>query len=133
MPVVEHVADHVVAGEGETEGSGGWHTEVVHCLAAQEFTDRGSEHGPPVRTSGIGGWPSTLELQVLMATVWSGDLGERDGSPIAELAGPVAELVPAVVGGKGAHARQHFVAAEDSGELVGGDIGRIETERLCDL
>ena len=45
------------------------------------------------------------------------DLAEGDGPAVAELAGPVAELVAAVAGGAGRHALDDAVAAKHLGEV----------------
>jgi hypothetical protein len=63
----------------------------------------------------VGRAPGALELQLLARAVDGGDLAERDGAAVAELAGPVAELMARVARRVRTHAGQHAVAAEHVG------------------
>ena len=40
VAIIEHVADHVLAGGDDAQGAGGGHAEMVHRLAAEKLADR---------------------------------------------------------------------------------------------
>src|SRR5215510_9050689 len=99
VAVVEHVADHDLAGRDQAERARGRYAEPVHRLAAQEFAQRRAQHGAAIGGARIGRLAGALELQLLPAAVGGDQLAERDGAAVAELPGPVAELVAAVARG----------------------------------
>ena len=133
MPVVENVADHLIARERQAQRAGGRHAQVMHRLAAQELAHRRPQHRQPVRGAGIGRQARALELQrpVLAAAV--DRLAEIDGSPVAELPRPVAELVPAVTGGVRVHAGQDSIAGEDLQEFVRRALPGPQPDQLGNL
>ena len=114
--VVEHVALHHLAGEDQAECPGGGYAQVVHGLAAQELAQGGAHHRQPVGPARIGRGPGALELQGPVFAPAVDRLAQVDGPAVAQLAGPVAELVPAVAGGVRVHAGQHQVAGKHPGE-----------------
>ncbi|MNC84753.1 hypothetical protein D3C83_03190 [compost metagenome] len=122
MAVVEHVAQHRLAGGGEAERARGGHAEEMHRLAAHEFAHRGAQHRTAVCGARIRRFPRALELEVMAPAFRRHHFAQRDGTPVSQLSRPYAELVPAVAGGVGRHAREHAVAAED---LDGGSRGRV--------
>ncbi len=112
MAVVEHVADHRIAGADEAQRPGGRHAQMEHGLAAHEFTQRRAQHRAAIGGARIRRFTRALELQLLARAVAGDDFGERDGAPVAELPGPMAELVAAVARGVRLHAGQHAIAAQ---------------------
>src|SRR5690606_10610774 len=106
----------------------GWHAQVVHGLAAQELAYRGAQHRTTIGGARIRRQARALELE-LVASARDGDaFAEGDRPPVAELAGPVAELVPAVVGRERVHPRHQRVAGEDRGEGGARDLPGREAE-----
>src|SRR3546814_12941470 len=102
--------------------------EVVHGLAAQELAERRAQHRAAVGVAGIRRGAGALDLQLVAAAVGGDRLAERDRAAVAELAGPVAELMAAVVGRARGHARHQGVAGEDGGELRRGQGLRVEAQ-----
>jgi hypothetical protein len=117
VAVVEHVADHLVARDDQRQGPGGGDAQVGHRLAAEVLPQRRPQHRPAVGTAGVGRGPRPLQLQRLVPTVAVEHLAQRDGPAVAQLAGPTAELVPAVAGGEGVGTHRHPVATEDRREV----------------
>ena len=70
-----------------------------------------ASHGAPVAHARVGRAACALELDFLRA-VRRGDFAEQNRPAIAELPGPMAELVAAVACRIGLHAGQDAVAAE---------------------
>ena len=129
VAVVEHVAHDLVAGGGEAQGAGGGNAEMVHGLAAQELADRAAQDGEAVGAYGCTGvGPAPLSCKGVANPVGGDDLAEGDGPAVAELAGPVAELVAAVARRIGLHRVERGVAGEHPHELVGVDHVVAETE-----
>jgi len=116
VAVVEHVAHHGVAGGDHAEGTRGGHPQMMHGLAAQELTNARAQHGAPVGGARIGRGPGALELQLPALAARVHHFPQRDRAPVAQLAGPVAELMAAVAGGVGVHAGEQRVAAKHLGE-----------------
>jgi hypothetical protein len=98
---------------------GGRHTEVMHRFAAQELADRRAQHGTAVGGTRIRRQSCALELELPAPAVRVHRFAQRDRAAIAQLAGPMTELVAAVVRGVRLHARQQRVATEDTGEFGG--------------
>ena len=103
VAVVQDISHDRFAGGHQRQGSGGGHAEVVHRFAAKEFSYGGAQHGFAVSGARIGRQAGAFELQFEEAA-FGLDFAQRDGSTVAELAGPVAELVAAVALGVGLHA-----------------------------
>ena len=106
-----------LAGGHQRQRARGRHAEVVHGLAAQELAQRRAQHGAPVGAARVRRGAGALELQLPALAARVDDLAERDGAAVAELTGPVAELMAAVARGVRLHARQQRVAGEHLGEL----------------
>jgi hypothetical protein len=102
--VVEHVADHALAGGDQAQRAGGGDAEVVHRLAAEEFADRRAQHRATVGAARIRSRPCTLQLQLATPAIRQHSLAQADRASIAQLPCPVPELVAAVVGRKRLHA-----------------------------
>ena len=130
MPVVENVADHLVAGEREAQGAGGRNAQVMHRLAAEELPDRRAQHRQPIGGAGVGRKARTLELQRPVLAPAVDRFSEIDGAPVAELSRPVAELVPAVTGGVRVHAGQNAVPGENLQKLVGRALLRTQPDQF---
>ena len=130
MAVVEHVADHALAGADQAQRPRGRDAEVVHRLAAQELADRGAQHRATVGAARIRGRPGAFQLQLAALAIGQDRLAQRDRPAIAQLPGPVAELVATIVGREGLHARQQGVAAEYLGKFGRGNVGFAEA-KLC--
>ena len=133
MAVVEHVALDLLAGRDEAQRARRRHAEVVHRLAAQELADRRSQHRASVGAARVRRLARALELQLPALAGGVDDLAEVDRAPVAELPGPVAELVAAVVRGVRLHALDERVAAEDLREPRRRDIGFADAEPLRHL
>ena len=112
VAVVEHVAPYRFAGGDQRQRTRGRHAEMMHRLAAQKFADRRAQHSAAVGAARIRRRPGALELQFEAPAVNVDRLAEEDRAAIAELIGPVAELMAAVAGGVSAHSRQQGVAGE---------------------
>ncbi len=96
MAVVEHVAHHLLAGRDQAERARGRHAEVMHRLAAQEFAHRRAQHRAAVGGARVRGWARAFQLQLPALAARVDDFAERDRATVAELPGPVAELMAAV-------------------------------------
>ena len=118
MAVVEHVAHHLVARGGEAQRTSCGDTEVMHRLAAQEFAHGTAEDGEAVGPAAVGRRPCAFQLEHVAGAVAGDDFAEGDGPSVAELAGPVPELVAAVGHRVGLHRVEGRVPGEHSGELV---------------
>jgi hypothetical protein len=83
----------------------------VHGFAAKEFTDAGAQHGATIAHAGVGRQAAALELQ-LRALRPSAviNFAEQQGASVAQLPGPVAELVTAVDAGQGRATGQGQIA-----------------------
>ncbi len=119
MAVVEHVALDQFAGEHETQRPGGGDPEVEHRLAAQKLADRGSQHGQAVGRAGVRGRAGALELQDPALGALVDHLPQVDGAPVAQLTGPLAELVAAVAHRIRVHPGQQAVAGKHLGKVAG--------------
>ena len=84
------------------------------CIASLHRNSRTDERSTarPSARARVRRRARALELQLPARAVRADDLAERDRAAVAELPGPVAELVPAVARGVRLHAGQHAVAAE---------------------
>ena len=130
MAVVEHVAHHHAARRHQAERPGGRHAEVRHGLAAQELAHRAAQHGQAVGGAGIRRGAGALELQGLVLAVAVNHFAERDRTAVAELTGPVAELVAAIAVGMRIHAVEQGAAAEHRCELRIARQASIEAEQV---
>ncbi len=101
----------------------------MHRLAAEELAHRGAQHGAAVGGARIGRGARALELQLPALARRVDGFAQGDGAPVTELPGPVAELVPAVVGRIGLHALEQRVAAEDLRKLRRGDGGFVDAQQ----
>ena len=99
IAVVQDVSHDRFARGHQRQGAGGGHAEVMHCFAAQELSDGGAQHGFAVSRARIGRETGAFELQFEEAALGF-DFTQRDGTTVAQLASPVAELVAAVALGK---------------------------------
>ncbi len=123
VAVVEHVAHHRLARRHQRERTRGRHAEVCHRLGAEQLAQRGAQHGASVALARIGCWPGALELQLPPhASRTDADLTERDCTTVAELVGPMAELMTAVAPRVGLAAGQGGVAGEDRGSGGSGGV-----------
>jgi len=107
---------------------------VMHRLAAQEFSDGGAQHGFAVGGTRIWREAGAFELQFEEALLGL-NFAQRDGSTVAELTGPVTELMAAVALSVGLHAEDRSAATEHDAGFVGsfqsqylGHFGRPEGE-----
>src|SRR3546814_16815064 len=98
--------------------------EVVHGLAAQELAERRAQHRAAVGVAGIRRGAGALDLQLVAAAVGGDRLAERDRAAVAELAGPVAELMAGVVGRERGPARPPGLADARSVVVGKGGVGR---------
>ncbi len=133
MPVVKHVAHDLIAGQRQRQRPRGGHAEMVHGFAAQELADRRPQHGVAVRGARVRRGASALELQHPVLAAGVHHLAEVDGPPVAELAGPVAELMTTVAGGVRVHAGKRAIAGEHVGEHIAVALGGIEPHQLSHL
>src|SRR5690606_36506907 len=81
----------------------------------------------------VRGRPGALELQLVARAVRADRLAERDRAAIAELTGPVPELVAAVVRRERLHTIEQRVAAEHLGEARRLDVLFRQAKRTRDL
>ena len=88
------------------------------CIASLQrnsrIDDRSTARPSALREYGVGPAPLSCSSQRSPAALI--DFAERDRAAVAELPGPLAELVAAVVRGVRLHALEQRVAAEDVGE-----------------
>jgi len=105
-------AEHRQGRARQTQGAAGRDAQAMHGLAAQEFADGGTQHSPSVRPARIGRHASAFELH-LHGPLLRLNLAQQQGAAIAQLPGPLAELVAAVDRGHGPHARPQGIAAEN--------------------
>ena len=110
VAIVEHVAHHRLAGSDERQRPRGRDAEVVHGLAAQKFAKRGAKDCAAVASARVRSRSGAFELDFVALPGGVHRFAEEDGAPVAELSGPRAELVAAVVRGVGLHARQQAVS-----------------------
>lgn len=133
VAVIEHVAHHLLAGTDQRQRARGRHAQVVHRFAAQELADRRAQHCPSIGTARVRGRAGPLQLQLPVAAIGCHQLAQRDRTSVAELAGPMAELMATVIGGPWLHAGVQRVAAEYIGEAFALDLGSIEAEHRGNL
>jgi hypothetical protein len=133
VAVVEHVAQHRLASAHQAQRARRRHAQVMHRLAAQEFADRRAQHRASIGRARIRRRPGALELQLPAIAARRHHLAQRDRPAVAELPGPVAELVPAVIARPGLHAIEQAVAAEHLGKPRLGHVRLAETQRLRHL
>ena len=100
----------------------------MHRLAAQEFAHGAAEHREAIGPAAVGRRSGPLQLKHVAGTVVGNDLAESDRSSVAELAGPVPELVTAIGHRVRLHRIEGGVAGEHAGELVGVGDPRIEAD-----
>ncbi len=131
--VVEHVANHVFAGGDEAQRARGRHAEVVHRLAHQELAHRRAQHRAAVGAARVRRRSGALQLQLEALAAGADRLAQRDRAPVAQLAGPVAELVAAVVRGKGLAARDQHVAGHCLRERRRGHVRLRQSEQVRTL
>src|SRR5689334_1210931 len=62
-----------------------WNAETGHGLRGEVLADGAAENGASVAPTGVAGRPRALELEVPAVSVVVDDLGEQDGSTVAEL------------------------------------------------
>jgi hypothetical protein len=130
MAIVEHVANDAFTAADQTQCARRRHAQVVHGLAAQELADRRAQDRAPVGPAGIGRWPGTLELQFETLAAPIDRFTEQDRPAVAELPGPLPELVTAVAAGVADHAGQQAVARQRVEQRRRGHVLRVEIE-LC--
>ena len=111
VAVVQNVPHDRLARGHQRQGAGRGHAEVVHCFAAKEFSNGGAQHGFAVGGARIGRQAGAFELQFEEALVRL-DFAQCDGSTVAQLSGPVAELMAAVALGVGFHPLNGWSATE---------------------
>ena len=133
MAVVEHVAHDRLAGRHEAERARGRHAQVVHRFAAQELTDRRTQHRAAVGGTRIRRQSRALELQFPALAGGVDRLAECDGATVAELPCPVAELVAAIIRGIGLHAFDQRIAADDLCEFRCGDFRCRDAQQRSNL
>ncbi len=107
MSVVKHVAHRLRVRTDQRQGAGARNAQVEHGFAAQEFTDRGAQHRAAVGMARERRRTGTFQLQGVPA-----DFTEIDGAAIAQLPGPMAELMPAVYRGIGPGFRADGIACQ---------------------
>ena len=90
---------------------------MMHRFAAEEFPDGGAKDGFAVGGTRIRRQTGAFELQFKEA-VFGLDFTQRDGSTVAQLAGPVAELVATVALGVGLHPGYRRAATEHDAGIV---------------
>ena len=84
----------------------------MHRLAAQELADRGAQYCAAICAPRVGSWTSTFQLQFDGCAIWAGQFAEHDRAAVAELSGPMAKLMAAIVGRVWLHAWPQRIAAE---------------------
>jgi hypothetical protein len=109
-------AHHLLVRTGEHQGARGRNAERGHGFGAQEFADRGAQHGAAVAHARVGRHAGAFQLQ-LHRPLRSGQRAQQDGAAVAQLAGPVAELVAGVHGGQRQLRAAARVAAEHRDEI----------------
>jgi hypothetical protein len=102
------------------ESARGRHAEPVHGLAAAELAQRRAQHRAPVGGARVGREAGALELELLAAAVRGEELAERNRAPVAELPGPVPELVAGIARCVRLHAGQQPVAGKHRERLRTG-------------
>src|SRR5207244_1533101 len=102
-------------------------------FAAEEFTNRRAEHRTAVGCARIRRRAGAFELELPAAAGRVERFAERDGAAVAELAGPNAELMAAVVRRERLHAVGERVPAEDACERGRRDRLGVDAERLGHL
>ena len=117
VAVVEHVAHDRFTGAHERERARGGDAQMVHRFAAEELPNARAQHRAPISGTRVGRRAGALELQFPSFAARVEHFAQADRAAIAKLPGPIPELMPAVVGGIGAHPGQERVTAEDVGEL----------------
>ena len=128
IAIVEHVSDDRFTRGHERERPSGGHAEVMHRFAAEEFSDGGAQHGFAVGSARIRRETGTFELQFEDA-VLRFDFTKRNGSPVAQLAGPVSELVTPVALRVGLHTSDGRTAAQHHA----GFVSSLKPQRLGHL
>ena len=131
VAVVEHVADHLVARAHQAQRARRRHAQVMHGFAAREFAQRRAQHRAAIGGARVGRAARALELQFLARAVGRDDFAQRDGAAVAQLPGPVAELVAAVARSIRLHAGQQAIAAEHLGRKSVRRRRAREAEHLC--
>jgi hypothetical protein len=133
MPVVEHVADDRFAGADEAQRARRRHAEVMHRLAAQELADRRAQHRAAVGAARVRRRAGALELQFKALPLPVDRFAEQDRPAVAELSGPLSELVATVATGIADHAGQQSVAGQRGEHFRRGHRLFVEIERCRDL
>ena len=90
---------------------GGRDAQAVHGLAAKVLADAGAQHGAAVATPRIGRAARAFELNFLWALGRCG-FAQPDGAAVAQLARPLAKLVPTVDRGQRLRADHQRIARE---------------------
>ena len=93
-------AKYLVIGAAQTQRPRAGYAQSMHGFGAQILADRTAQHRPPVTHAGVGREPGTLELKFNPA-LRGLQLTQQGGSAVAQLPGPLAELVAAVYAGQG--------------------------------
>ena len=97
----------------------------MHGFRAQIFADRAAQHRPPVTHAGVGREPGAFELQLYTAQRGL-QLAQQGGAAVAELPGPMAELMTAVDAGDRLGTGQGLVAGEGLQGFVRGQPGLVK-------
>ena len=96
ITVVEKISGNTITGHNEADSSGGWDTQVVHGLTAQELPHGGSQHRPAVSEPGVWRPAAALELYLPPLAPGVGVFPQQVSSAVSKLVSPVAKLVTAV-------------------------------------
>jgi hypothetical protein len=112
MAIVEHVANDAFTAADQTQCARRRHAQVVHCLAAQELADRRAQDRAPVGAAGVRRWAGALELQFETLPAPIDRFTEQNRPAVAELSGPLPELMTAVTACIAKHARQQAVTGK---------------------
>lgn len=124
------LAPHGGGRAGDAQRAGGGHAQAMQGLAGEELPDGRAQHGAPVAHARIRRGAGSLELKLHRAGGRAG-FAEQQGPPVAQLAGPHAELMPAVDGGDAGVAAPGTVAGEDIQRFVAGQPIEVQAELAC--
>ena len=112
MAIVEHVADDGFTAADETQRTRGRHAQMMHRFTAQELADRRAQDRAPVGPACVRRRAGALELQFEALSAPVDRFAEENRAPVAELPGPLPELVAAIAGRVAGHARQQSIAGQ---------------------
>ena len=118
-------AKHLVIGAAQTQRPRAGYAKPMHGFRAQILADRTAQHRPPVTHARVGRESGALELQLNPAQRGL-QLTEQGGAAVAELPGPMAELMAAVDAGDRLGTGQGLVAGEGLQGFVRGQPGLVK-------